>query len=325
MKKYIFLSFLVLIAGCSLPNAAVVAELPKENTLPTEVYFCPKDDCAGHLIKNIENAQNTIHCAVYDLDETNIIHALARKSQTADVKIVMDKDNDEGQISGEGIRLDDNNQLSHNKFCVFDNQRVWTGSFNPTERDNTKNNNNALLIYSSYLAGNYEKEFQELWNGTFGRGNTVKYPAVTINNKEIENYFCPEDRCKEHVINALSKAEKSIHFMTFSFTEEEIADAVLFKNKLDIKGIFEKSQAGSQYSQYWRMKDFGMSVIRDTNPFNMHHKVFIIDGKTVITGSYNPTGAGSYKNDENVLIIEDDALAQKFESEFGRLWDEFSK
>ena len=319
-----FLVFMVFAAGCSFANAAVVAEIPAENTFPTEVYFCPGGDCAGHLIENIESAQKTVHCAVFDLDEPDIIRALARKSQTADVKIVMDKDNDEGQIKGDGTRWDNNNQLSHNKFCVFDNQKVWTGSFNPTVRDNTKNNNNALLLYSSHLADNYEKEFQEIWNGTFGDGEEIMYPVVILNGKKIENYFCPEDRCKEHVINALSKAEKSIHFMTFSFTDEEIADAVLFKNRLDVKGIFEKSQGGSEYSQYWRLNDFGLNVIKDTNPFNMHHKVFIIDSKTVVTGSYNPSGGGSYRNDENVLIIEDEALAQKFEEEFEGLWEEFN-
>ena len=52
--------------------------------------------------------------------------------------------------------------------------------------------------------------------------------------------------------------------MTFSFTDEEIADTILFKN-IDIKGIFETVQAGSQYSQYKRMKDFGMDVKKDKN------------------------------------------------------------
>ena len=108
--------------------------------------------------------------------------------------------------------------------------------------------------------------------------------------------------------------------MTFSFTDEEIADAILFKNLKDTRGVFEKTQAASQYSQYLRLKDFGLNVKTDKNSAFMHHKVFIIDNKTVITGSYNPTGAGNYKNDENVVIIDDENIAKEYLKEFDRVW-----
>ncbi|PIZ50622.1 hypothetical protein COY27_06455 [Candidatus Woesearchaeota archaeon CG_4_10_14_0_2_um_filter_33_13] len=48
----------------------------------------------------------------------------------------------------------------------------------------------------------------------------------------------------------------------------------------------------------------------------MHHKVFIIDNRTVITGSYNPTGGGDKSNDENILIVEDEEIAGRFVEEF---------
>ena len=48
----------------------------------------------------------------------------------------------------------------------------------------------------------------------------------------------------------------------------------------------------------------------------MHHKVFIIDEKTVVTGSFNPTAGGDTRNDENVLVIEDVAIAKRFMDEY---------
>ena len=54
----------------------------------------------------------------------------------------------------------------------------------------------------------------------------------------------------------------------------------------------------------------------------MHHKVFIIDNETVITGSYNPTSGGDERNDENMLIIHDKSIADAFLREFGNLWKE---
>jgi len=51
----------------------------------------------------------------------------------------------------------------------------------------------------------------------------------------------------------------------------------------------------------------------------MHNKVFIIDNKTTITGSYNPTSAGTNKNDENMLVIHDEKISDQFLEEFKRI------
>ncbi|MBS1266551.1 MAG: hypothetical protein MAG795_00518 [Candidatus Woesearchaeota archaeon] len=48
----------------------------------------------------------------------------------------------------------------------------------------------------------------------------------------------------------------------------------------------------------------------------MHHKVFIIDNRTLITGSYNLTMSADKRNDENMLIIEESKLPQRFLHEF---------
>jgi len=321
MKKVFFiLTLLLILTGCATGNAVKGAQsIPKETNKPIEVYFCPADDCNKILAGFISSAESSVHCALFDINLKDVINALAEKSYAADVKIVVDNNN-YGEITGPGVRQDDNNQLSHNKFCVIDGEKISTGSFNPTERDAYKNNNNLLIIYSKLLAKNYEDEFKELWNGSYGEGGKVKTQVIYFNDIKIENYFCPEDSCSRHVIEKIRDAKKSVYFMTFSFTDEGIADAMLFNDKIDIKGVFETLEAGSDYSQYHRLKGFGLDVKKDSNKYNMHHKVLIIDGEMVITGSYNPTGAGNYKNDENMLIIHDKSIASKFLEEFDRVW-----
>jgi phosphatidylserine/phosphatidylglycerophosphate/cardiolipin synthase-like enzyme len=66
-------------------------------------------------------------------------------------------------------------------------------------------------------------------------------------------------------------------------------------------------------------------VLKDGNNQTMHQKVFIIDRETVITGSMNPTGNGDKHNDENVLIIHDPLIAEKFMEEYGRVRGEAEK
>jgi len=321
MQKFaIFYPFIlvIIIIGCKDISGNIVADIPAEYNSEPIVLFCQKDSCEKNLEFLLNTSKKSVHCAFYDLNLEKIINALAKKSHEADVKVVIDDENYKGQIKG-NVKEANSRQLMHNKFCVIDNKAVWTGSFNPTENDDKLNDNNVIVLYSRIIAENYEDEFNELWNGNFGNGSRVKNPAISLNNIGIENYFCPEDECEKNVIRAIKKAKNSIYFLTFSFTSENIADEILFKENIDIKGVFEARGAGS-YSQYQRLKDFGLDVIKDKNKGNMHHKVFIIDNETVITGSYNPTENGNKRNDENLIIIHDKEIAEEYLKEFERIF-----
>ena|SRR3989338_6982806 len=111
--------------------------------------------------------------------------------------------------------------------------------------------------------------------------------------------------------------------MTFSFTHDGIANILLLKNVdgIEVKGVMELKQI-SEYSEFERLLQNQVEVRKDGNKYNLHHKVFIVDEKTVITGSFNPTANGDQKNDENVIIIEDDAIAKEFVEEFWKVYEE---
>lgn len=293
-------------------------ELPIENG-SLKIYFCPRDDCEAALIQFLDSAQESIHCALFDIGLKTVQEKLKEKSTEIEVKAVTDEEY--YHKFSEPFVKKDSFGLMHNKFCITDHRQVVTGSTNPTFNDAHKNNNNLLIIDSTYLAENYEDEFNELWSGEFKKGKTVKYQEIELSGIKIKNYFCPEDRCIGQVVDELKLAEKSIHFMTFSFTSEDIANVLLIKNLegIEVKGIMEAKQI-SEHSQYERLLSNGVAVIKDSSPNNMHHKVFIIDGKTVITGSFNPTTGGNTRNDENILIIHDREIAEKFLNEFQQLY-----
>ncbi|MFA6889031.1 MAG: phospholipase D-like domain-containing protein [Candidatus Woesearchaeota archaeon] len=279
-----------------------------------EVYFCPQDNCEQQLLERISNANYSIHCAFFDLNVDSIINALSES--TADVKVIIDKDNAE-DISLSFIQTDTRSAYMHDKFCIFDNKEIFTGSMNPTITDAGKNNNNIQFITSKYLAENYEDEFNNMWQGEFGNDAHVKYAQILFNNISIENYFCPEDDCEDHIAEELTNAKSSIYFMQFSFTSDMVGDIILQKSKsIEVKGIFEKSQS-SQYSEYEKLKSFSTL---DASSGLLHHKVFIIDNETVITGSMNPSKNGNENNDENVLIIHDKEIAKMYTSEFEKLF-----
>ncbi|MBI2657286.1 hypothetical protein HYX08_01175 [Candidatus Woesearchaeota archaeon] len=317
--KHGFVLSLIFLIGCGITGKSISA--PQETAKNPEAYFCPGTDCSKVFEERVLSANFSVHCAFYDIDLKNIISSLAKKSKTADVKLVIDSDNYEMQIKGEGIKMDDGRQLMHNKFCVIDKYIVLTGSFNPTDNDNNYNNNNVMVIYSKWLAQNYEDEFEELWGGEFGKGNGAKYPILGVNSIRMENYFCPEDDCASHVADLIKNAEVSINAAFFTFTSEIIADELLKAQSrgVDVSVIVEGRQRNVRNSQYQRLKDFGLDIRLDSNKYTMHHKVLIIDGKTVVTGSFNPTLSADTKNDENLLILHDSGIASAFLKEFGSL------
>ena len=289
-----------------------------EDSGSLRVFLCPRDDCEGHILRLLGQAEQSIHCALYDIGLTSLQQLLIEKAKSIDVRLVTD--NDYSQKCNKIFVKPDAFGEMHNKFCIIDQQWLFTGSTNPTENGVQKNNNNLLITDLPTLVGNYEDEFAELWNGTFKKGREVKNQIIFAENTTIQNYFCPEDNCAQQISRELEKAKRSIYFMTFSFTHEKIANILLLKNLdgVSVEGVIERRQA-TKDSPFQRFNQNGISTLKDGNPQTMHHKVFIIDDRTVITGSMNPTNNGNERNDENVLIIDSEEIAQQFLNEYRRV------
>jgi phosphatidylserine/phosphatidylglycerophosphate/cardiolipin synthase-like enzyme len=56
----------------------------------------------------------------------------------------------------------------HNKFCVIDNQKVLTGSYNWSEAAENKNDENAAVLYDFDRASDYSVEFRRLFDSNQG-------------------------------------------------------------------------------------------------------------------------------------------------------------
>ncbi len=298
MKKSMLLLLLFLTA-CNIEG--ISQKPPVEENNPLEVYFCEREDCESFFSK-IASDSNEIKCAIYNLDLEQFISAL-EKAQVVTEDQNFYKIKNKLDSKGEGKK-----GLMHNKFCVFNGEIVWTGSLNPTEH-NVEFANNVVVFHSKFLAENYLQEFNELWDHE--ENKKVVNPVIILNGKRIENYFCPEDKCKDKIIGIIENAEESIYFMHSSFTDEDIGGLILKRAQegLEVRGIFDKG-FDKRWSEYPKLN--GFSVLRE----KIHHKVFIIDEAIVITGSMNPSRNGNEMNDENIVIIHDKSVAKKYLEEF---------
>ena len=110
--------------------------------------------------------------------------------------------------------------------------------------------------------------------------------------------------------------------MIYSFTLDRLSEALIeAKNRgVDVKVVIEAENAFSKGSEYRKLLEAGVDVKLDENPSLMHHKVMIVDGEIVVTGSYNWSWSAENRNDENLVILDDPRTASLYEAEFRRVW-----
>ncbi len=298
------------------------------------LLLCQEDDCPGTLLAFIDASQE-VKCAFYDLDYEPLETLLAEKAERGEAEMLLFAKNHDPARHGFASPVPARHGgLMHHKFCILNRRIVITGSTNPTRNCLTKNDNHLIIIEGERVAQNYLDEFDELKGEKERR---VTFPVInhTLPDAEgapghsflIENYFCPEDGCENELLAELRAARSSIRFLTFSFTSDAVGELLIQRQRegLFVEGVFEGRQE-NDYSEYPKLREAGIDVRLDGNKATMHHKAFLMDVEeadraTLILGSYNPTKNGDERNDENLLIIRDAAIAERFAEEFTRVWE----
>ena len=131
---------------------------------------------------------------------------------------------------------------------------------------------------------------------------------------DIKVYFSPDGGCTDAVTSELGKARSSVLVQAYSFTSAPIAKALVDAQKRGVKinVILDRSQRTQNYSEADFLLHASVPTWIDAKHAIAHNKIMIIDGSTVITGSFNFTKAAEESNAENLLVIQDPALAAKY-------------
>jgi len=286
----------------------------------------------GPLVDAIDAARLSIDVAAYSISLNSVRYALINAhDRGVTVRMVMESSNmdrsDPQQIIEAGIPIvgDNRDGLMHNKFIVIDRSEVWMGSMNFTDSGAYDDNNHMFRIRSTKMAENYTKEFEEMFvDGKFGDfvDPETPNPTLTIDETRVDTLFSPDDGVANALAPLLSNAQESIYFLAFSFTSNELGEIVRTKAEegVEVHGVMDDEQIRSnQGTEFDPFRQAGMDVLIDGIDGQMHHKVFIIDGKIVVLGSYNFSQSAETRNDENTLIIYNEQIAQQFLQEFERV------
>jgi phospholipase D len=136
------------------------------------VYFSPKGGCEDQIIYWISRANVSLHILIYSFTLDSIGDALVEAhNQGLAVRVVLEKSQvsqyseyQKLKAAGIMVRNDTNSKLMHNKVMIIDGVIVITGSFNWSQNAEERNNENLIVINSTYVAAVYEEEFAKIWS-----------------------------------------------------------------------------------------------------------------------------------------------------------------
>jgi phosphatidylserine/phosphatidylglycerophosphate/cardiolipin synthase-like enzyme len=130
----------------------------------------------------------------------------------------------------------------------------------------------------------------------------------------IEVYFSPGGGATEAVVREIDAARQTIFVQAYSFTSRPIAAALVQAQRrgVAVRAILDKSVREEKYSEADFLARAGIAVLVDAAHAIAHNKVMVLDGEVVITGSFNFTRQAEHENAENLLVIRDRELAERY-------------
>ena len=227
---------------------------------------------------------------------------------------------------------------------------VWTGSTNLTYTG-AYNTNHTIVIKDTDIAKAYKVEFEQMWGSNneipnpekarFHKDKKVKKTQTfDVGGTEVELYFAPVDREKkkpsisDRIVSLIfTEAQSDVNFQAFAITPTIPISEAMWQHSdipsIQLRGVIDKSF----YSRYEKAGDtWGSEASKKDNrlvlPSNelrkLHHKILILDANNtspsdvgvVVTGSYNFSNNAEFNNDENLLIIYSDDIANQFYQDF---------
>ncbi|GGM91477.1 hypothetical protein GCM10007092_00490 [Thermus composti] len=325
-----------------------------------EVYFMPEEGkrAKARLIALMDGAKESLEGAFYEFRDLEIAHGLLRaKARGVRVRLYGESDYREDfrrylvaaalgqerepprvgfaqlregvrplsadceEIVGIPICYDEGEGFMHHKFLVVDGKALWTGSTNMTWNAFARNNENSLLLPSPTLAQGYAREFSALFGGEKrGLGQPV---AFALEGVEGVAYFSPKGGAlaRKAILERLAQARREVLVAAFVLTDREILRALLEAQGRGaaVRVLLESRNLGSSREE--TLLKGKVPVRQDANPYTMHHKVMVLDGEWVITGSYNFSARAYQVNNENLLVLKSPSLAERYRKEVLRLWE----
>ncbi len=308
-------------------------------------HLKPNSNCSTSICQKtlnlINSANSSIDIAIYGYEDIPSVTKALRNAKNRGVRIRFIYDeapNPENTFyKGNFLICDlaDNCQsdrlsrhapkLMHNKFIIFDNKQVLTGSMNFSKTGLSDfDGNDIAIINSTDVAELYTQEFEQMLNKKFHNDKTKNSLSnrFNIGNSELEIYFSPQYKSSKRIIELINKSTKYIYIPAFLITHTNISNSLInaHKRTVDVRIILDANSASTRNTKHQLLRDNGIKLKFENYAGKLHSKTMIIDDQYLIMGSMNFSNSGENKNDENQLIIKNSSIAKNYREFFLYLW-----
>ncbi len=241
------------------------------------------------------------------------------------------------QASQDTIKFTGN--IMHNKFFIFDNKIVWTGSANISDSGiGGYDANVGIIVEDEEIAKWYKEEFEEMFlNERFHKNKLIHYGEILekqySDDRFIKILFSPKHKSspydedsifKDSIIPLIINAKSKINISIFHITHKEITTELINAKKrgIEIRIILDSTGAENDYSKHEILRTAGILVKIEDWPGKMHAKAASFDGKNLALGSMNWTSSADNSNDENLVILNNfPNLVEEYNQWFDNLWN----
>lgn len=156
----------------------------------------------------------------------------------------------------------------------------------------------------------------------------VKTIDAADNPTTVESsvHFSPGDECRRKIVDLCHGARHSIDICVFTISDDTLSDAIFKAHQrgVNVRVITDNDKSNDLGSDVDELSQKGVPVRMDRTDNHMHHKFAVFDQTTLLNGSFNWTRSASRYNQENILVIGDVRVLERFNQEFDRLWGKFA-
>ncbi len=126
--------------------------------------------------------------------------------------------------------------------------------------------------------------------------------------------------CGAFAVARIDAARRTLLVQAYNFTEPRIVAAVIAaaRRGVAVTVLVDKITASQRGEGVDAVAAAGIPTFVDRSPRIAHNKVMVIDGDTVLTGSFNWSVSAERVNAENLLAVRSPALAAYYAQNFAR-------
>lgn len=125
----------------------------------------------------------------------------------------------------------------------------------------------------------------------------------------------------EELAAVIEQAEASVDVVAYDLDLERVTDALIAAHRdgAQVRVVVESDNGDEQAVSDLRRA--GVPLVEDERESGlMHNKFVVIDEQWVWTGSWNMTHNGTYRNNNNTVLIASPALAENYTAEFEEMF-----